>query len=151
MKKIKLLIAGMGIVLIFAACSSTKNIASVVDPVKSLTAPEGKALVYVVRPSKVGFLINFKVYCDNEFIGLTKGKTYIYAYIEPGQHIFMSQAENKDEVDIELEANKTYFLLQIPKMGLIKARNRIQVLDESAGRAELAKCKLAKGFVVPVR
>lgn len=97
----------------------------------------------------MGFLINFKVYCDNELIGLTKGKTYIYAYIEPGQHMFMSQAENKDELDIELEANKTYFLEQIPKMGIIKARNRIQVLTESAGRAALEKCKMAKGFVPP--
>lgn len=149
MKKIKFLLTSISIVLIFASCSSTKNLTTVVDPAKSLQAPEGKALIYVVRPSKVGFLINFKFYCDDEFIALTKGKTYIYTYVEPGQHTFMSKAENKEELEMVVEENKTYFLLQIPKMGIMKARNRLQVLSESEGRAALEKCKLPKGFVHP--
>lgn len=145
MKCIKIIL--VSVILILTSCSTQKNAINVDDPNKRLTAPENKALVYIVRPQTLGFLINFKVFCDGEFIGATKGKTYIYTVVEPGEHTFLSKAENKREIHLVLEANKTYFFEQLPRMGYgIKARNKFIQLEENEGRDKLQKCKLVKGF-----
>ena len=141
------------IIVIFAAviasCGSASKVSSTSEkPAESklIPAPEGKALVYFVRPKFVGTAINFKVYCDSTYIGFTKGVNYIYTIVEPGKHTLFSQAENKAELQMILEAGKTYFIEQIPQMGAIKARNKLVVLEDADGKAKLEKCKLSKGF-----
>jgi len=87
-----------GLIIIFAvilaSCSSTKKLATP-DPNKTLPAPADKALLYVLRPSSLGFAINFKVSVDDEFLGMTKGRNYIFTYLEPGKHTILSKAESK--------------------------------------------------------
>src|ERR1700740_3131638 len=43
---------------------------------KSLTPAEGKALVYILRPSGFGALIKMSVLCDSVHIGATKAGNY---------------------------------------------------------------------------
>ncbi|MBN2611823.1 MAG: DUF2846 domain-containing protein [Bacteroidales bacterium] len=113
---------------------------------KLIAVPEGKSLVYFVRPSFLGTAINFKVFCDDEYVGLTKGSNYIYTIVEPGKHTFLSQAENKEVLQMVTESGKVYFIEQIPQMGAIKARNKLVVLNEEEGNEKLNKCKLNKEF-----
>jgi hypothetical protein len=133
--------------VMLSACSSTKKM-SVPDPLKSLDAPEGKALLYIVRPNYVGAAINFKVSIDGEYIGLTKGKNYIYTYVAPGKHTILSKAENKEELDLLFEEGQTYYIEQVPKMGMIKARNKLIKLNVDEGVEKLNKCRLTKDYSI---
>ncbi len=134
----------LGAMLALTACSTAK----IEDPVedqrlRTQAPPEGMALVYFVRPSSLGAAIKMGVTCDGTAIGSTHGKRYIFSSVKPGKRVFVSSAENKDELVLVVEAGKTYFIEQQVKMGIIAARNRLERLEEAAGRQKLAKCKLS--------
>ena len=55
----------------------------------------------------------------------------------------MSRAENDATLEMEAEAGKTYFLRQKVKMGMIKARTKLEIMGDIDGKKALNKCKLA--------
>jgi len=112
--------------------------------VKQTIPPQGKALVYVVRPNRAGGIIKFKFHVDGKYIGTTRARQFLYSILNPGPHLFMSKAENRSEMQLNLEAGKTYFLKQKIKIGGLKARNELIQLNESEGREMLQKCKLGR-------
>jgi len=114
---------------------------------KALTAIDGKAIVYIVRPSSFALLIKMSVECDNVRIGSTKSKKYIYDVVNPGTHVFVSKAENEDTFEITLEANKIYYIKQEVKMGVLYAETKLALLTEEEGKKFLQKCKLSKDNV----
>lgn len=138
------------VVIIISACSSTKTVTKVeIDKYKNLTAPDGKSIVYFVRPSFVGAIISFKVSCNDSLIGSTIGKRYLFTVLNPGKYQFTSEAENTAELQIEVEANKVYYVEQKPKMGVILARNQLELLTQEEGKTKLAKCSLSTKFTPP--
>lgn len=100
--------------------------------------PEGKAMVYVVRPSPLGGLIRFNVFLDDQEavseMGWTRGSQYVYFNVTPGAHKIMSKAENWAETLIDVKAGEIAFLQQEPAMGIIMARNNLFKLDEVTGK-----------------
>lgn len=99
---------------------------------------EGKALVYVVRPSGMGGLIRFNVFVDDQEaaseMGYTRSSQYIYFHVTPGDHKIMSKAENWAEAKISAKAGDIIFIEQEPSMGVIMARNSIARIDELPGK-----------------
>jgi hypothetical protein len=149
MKKIVYFFKTAIIIIFLSACSSTSKVATTTpEPeTKAVALPEGKALVYIVRPKFMGSVINFKVTINGKYIGFTKGKSYIYSIVDPGKVNILSEAENTEELQLVTEANKKYYIEQIPQMGIIKARNKMEVItDPVQGEEKLAKCNLSKGF-----
>lgn len=128
---------------LISGCSTAKISDEDLMVVKNIKTDSSKALVYFVRPAFSGYAIKFHVTCDEKSIGSTNGKRFLFAYIEPGTHKFISKAENSAELFLKVEAGKTYFIEQKPKMGLLYTRNAIEVVDEVKGRKLLAKCKLS--------
>lgn len=100
-----------------------------------------KALVYVVRPANVGFAIKFWAFADDKFLGVTKGNNYTYAFVEPGERIFWSKAENVNAIKMNFQAGKTYYIQQRVRMGGIKARVKLELLGEAEGKKFLEECK----------
>lgn len=92
-------------------------------------APEGKAVVYFVRPSALGFAINFIYFDSATLIGRFNGPKYIRYECDPGKHIFWARSENKDFIDAEVEAGKIYFVEATPKMGAVKAGVKLEPVD----------------------
>ena len=113
---------------------------------KAMTVPEDKALVYVIRPSSLGFAVGMHFFCDNKKVGTTTGQRYFYMLLDPGRHQFMSKAENKSEQILNLKAGRTYYLEQQVKMGFLKARNNLELLSGQEGKEKLMKCHLIKEF-----
>jgi len=110
---------------------------------KAVVRPEieaDKALIYIVRPTSAGTAIRMWVFADDTVLGLTKGDTYASAYVEPGEHLFWSRAENVSALTATVEAGKTYYLKQNVRMGGLKARVKLEILDETEGHEMLAKC-----------
>jgi hypothetical protein len=114
-----------------------------VDP-KTLQPPADKALVYVVRPSRMAFGVKMKFFCDEQLIGKTRAKQFLYMLLDPGEHHFLSKSENKSKLDLTLEAGKTYYLQQKVRFGILFARTKLALIDEAHGRVALYKCKLPK-------
>ena len=92
-------------------------------------APADKAVVYFVRPSSFGALINFTYLDSTKIIGKFNGPKYIRYECEPGVHLFWARSENRDFVEAELEAGKIYFIEAIVKMGGIKAAVELAPVD----------------------
>ena len=123
------------------ACSSSRKIAYQPAPIPQAD----QALVYVLRPSSLGTIVKMDVYTDGTYWGSTHGKRYLFAYLKPGPHQFESRAENKAQLDLVLEGGKTYYLEQQVKMGLLKARNKLnRIFETSEAEKKLRKCKLVQ-------
>ena len=106
-----------------------------------LGAPEeGKALVYVVRPTSAGFAVNSFFLIDDAIAGINKGSSYFFTYVDPGKHVFWSKSENVDALELDVEAGRTYYIQQHVRVGGFRARTKLEVLEAAAGEKALAKC-----------
>lgn len=99
---------------------------------------QGKALVYVVRPSAVGALVRFNIFVDSKEdsaeVGYTRGGQYIYFGVTPGSHKIYSNAENWAEMTINAKAGEVIYLQQEPAFGIIMARNNIFKVEDHQGK-----------------
>lgn len=100
-----------------------------------------KALIYIMRPASYGQLSRTWAFVDDQFIGLNKGKTYFYAYVSPGRHLFWSAAENINSGYLSVEAGKTYYFKQGISPGLMKASVELLMAGEAQGKEWLKKLK----------
>lgn len=106
--------------------------------------PEPKAdqaSVYVVRPANVGRAIRIWAFADEQSLGMTKSNTYTHHYLDPGTYIFWAKAENVSAEELTVEAGKTYFLKQKVKVGVLKARVKVEFLSEDEGWKALEECE----------
>ena len=107
---------------------------------------EGKAIVYIVRPSSVGSLIRFNVFVDDKEpeseMGFTRGKQYIHFNLEPGDHQILSKAENWAEINVTANAGDIIYIQQDAQMGLIMARNSVIKIQDYEGKYHIKRLKL---------
>lgn len=107
------------------------------------TPPADKALVYVVRPTMMGSKIQTKLAVDGKWVGINRGNNYFFVTLDPGEHYLCSTAENRSVLKVTVEPGKTYYLQQKIRMGFMKATNRLEVIDDSEGKAALGKTHLS--------
>lgn len=81
----------------------------------------GNSVVYFVRESGLGLVINFSHFDNDKFIGKFDGVDYLRYECAPGEHVFWAKAENRDFITADLEPGKVYFVEVLPQMGMIKA------------------------------
>jgi hypothetical protein len=82
---------------------------------------EGKAMVYFIRSNSMGFLINFKYFDGEKYLGKFNYGKFLSYECEPGKHLFWSKSENVDFVEANLDADKIYIIDSEPQMGAFKA------------------------------
>jgi hypothetical protein len=104
-------------------------------------ATADKALVYILRPAFVGMAIKMWAFVDDQFIGVTHGKNYTYALVEPGEHVFWSKAENVSAFKMNVEAGKTYYLQQKVRPGGFRANVKFAEAEDSKVKKYLKKSK----------
>ncbi len=85
------------------------------------SVPEGKSVVYFMRPSGLGMAINFSYYDGDQIIGKFNGGKYLKYECDPGAHTFWARSENRSFLEAELEEGKMYVVEAVPMMGAIKA------------------------------
>jgi hypothetical protein len=105
--------------------------------------PPDMGLVYVVRPTMMGNKVQTKLGVGGRWLGVNRGNNYFYITLPPGEHYVCSQAENRHVITLTVEAGKTYYLQQRITMGFMKARTRLEVLDEEEGVKALARTHLS--------
>ena len=107
-------------ILVFMGCAGSS---SYMQPATTVLKPTSdKAVVYFMRPSGIGFAINFQIWDGERFIGLSQAKSYFAYQCDPGRHLFVGLAENKRGLEADLEAGKAYFAITQVRMGGWRAR-----------------------------
>jgi hypothetical protein len=106
-------------------------------------APPDKALVFVVRPTLWGNKIQTKLAVDGQWKGVNRGNNYFFFTLDPGEHHFCSDSENRSLLTLNVEAGKTYYLQQKIRVGFWKARNKLALLDEAEGKKGLSESHLS--------
>lgn len=106
--------------IMITGCAGSSPYMRTSTPVEELSS--GKARVYFMRPSGLGFAIHFQIWDRYRLIGLSQAKSYFTYECEPGKHLFIGRAENKRAVEADLEAGKSYYIITQVKMGAWKAR-----------------------------
>lgn len=108
---------------------------------------KGKALVYFTRTSEAGFLINFKFFDGDQYIGKINGEQYFVYECDPGIHSFWALSENMSMVYADLEADRMYFIDAIAKMGAFKANVELEVLDKSHKKYKKKRSKIVDAIL----
>ncbi|MFX0037607.1 MAG: hypothetical protein ACFE9I_18460 [Candidatus Hermodarchaeota archaeon] len=104
--------------------------------------PQDKALVYIICRQITGRLGTVVLECNGTYIATTEGKKFVYLILDPGLYTFVSKARNIESLQLHIEANKTYFILQkIITQGFMTL-TLLQLLNERMGRKKLKKCSL---------
>jgi hypothetical protein len=133
-----------GLVLIALCAGAGTSAAQPTEGQAGPTPAPNEAVVYFVRPANMGFAINFWAFVDQRPIGFTKGNQHVVAVVPAGEHIVWSRSGNVSALKMSLEAGQTYYLEQKVKMGGIRARVSLEVLDAEAGRKAVAETKPAE-------
>jgi len=92
-------------------------------------AKSDKATIVVVCPPlaarATGGGSQFKVHANGRVIAVNKMGTYSISYVDPGKYSLISQSENANGFDMDLEAGKTYYFIQET---VIRVFGRIQTM-----------------------
>ena len=114
-----------------------------VNPVWPVEIPEAKpdqGLVIFYRLSSFkGGAIRFNVNHATGSIGILGSGTFLYKYLDPGEHTFWSQVISKDAIKIKVEAGKTFYIQGKVKMGVYAGRPKFEKVKESKATEDLAK------------
>ena len=106
---------------------------------KEIEPPEGRALVYVLRTSRMGSAIYVWTFVDEELLGVTRGRAYAATDLAPGEYVLWSKAENVSATTLVVEAGETYYARQVVLPGFGKARTRIELLNTEEGLEALER------------
>ena len=66
----------------------------------------------MIRTAVVAIAVTFPTRDNGTLVGATSGPTYFCYFAEPGEHVIVSEADEKETARLSAEAGKTYFLKQ---------------------------------------
>jgi hypothetical protein len=88
-----------------------------------------KALVVVVCPPLAaryaGRGNQYKLHANDHVVAVNRWGTYSFAYLDPGKYKLVSQSENANGFDVDLEAGKDYYFLQNTFQGAWKGQTAL--------------------------
>lgn len=97
--------------------------------VRGVVPSQGKSALVIGRTTTFGGGVNIENYLDKKFIGTTKGRSFFVSSVEPGLHHVTARAENTETVLLNFEPDKTYYLLNAIRMGVIFARTKYYLMN----------------------
>ena len=142
MKKIVVSVLIAFAVMFLTGCAGSVKNMEVLAPSQVVTVPEkDKAMVIFMRPSSMGYAIQSSVFemqnLTPKLVGIVAAKKKVVYQVDAGEHLFMVVGESADFMSATLEANKTYYALVTPRMGMWKARFSLKpITKEQFGTTE---------------
>ena len=108
------------LLLFLSSCAGSSNY---MKPSASQVVPtQDKALVRFMRPSGMGFAINFNMLDGTKVIGNSVAKSQFDYLADPGHHLFVSISENKVFLEADLAPGKVYYVITRIYPGWMRAR-----------------------------
>jgi hypothetical protein len=91
-----------------------------------------KATIVVVCPPlaarDTGFWGEFKLHANGKVIAVNEMGTYSIAYVDPGKYSLISQSDDANGFEMDLEAGKTYYFIQETVIGAAFVTMRIHTM-----------------------
>ncbi len=132
------------LILLTSGCASVPMApASADSAAKQFQSIPDKANVYIYRNEGMGGAIKMGIYVDEQPVAQTAASTYVNLQLDPGPHTIRGHAENNSEVPLDAKGGELYFIWQEVKMGIMSARNKLQIVDAAQGKKGVQECKLA--------
>jgi hypothetical protein len=122
-RKIAIVTVMLSVFLMVMGCAGKSGYMVTATPVAG-PSPD-KALVYFMRPSGMGYAVNFQIWDSDHFVGLSQAKSYFVYECAPGTHLFIGIAENKVALKADLDAGKSYYVGTNVRVGWAKARMQL--------------------------
>ena len=98
----------------------------------------------IIRPSMLVAMANpLKIYNDDEKLGKIKNNRAMYILLEPGEY---SLGDKKNQIELEVEANKAYYIKVKLKVGLLGPSGTYEILDNDDGQELLDEVKKVEEF-----
>jgi len=151
MKKYMMLLAIASIAVLSGCASAPMASADHDNQAKLFTAKPGLSKIYIYRNESIGAAVKMDVILDGQLVGQTVAKSYFALKVSPGKHTINSKAENDSVLDVDIEVGKSCFVWQEVKMGFLFARNDLQRVDETVGKAGVLESKLLKSPPIKIR
>jgi hypothetical protein len=95
---------------------------------------EGKSVIYFMRTTSLGAIMNFRFFDGKKYLGKFKDKNYFRYECEPGKHLFWVKAENIDYLEANLLAGKVYIVESNSVMGAFSSGVKFNILDFNDSR-----------------
>jgi hypothetical protein len=134
----------VAIALGISACASVPMAPAQYDTAaKAFTPPPpDRAHVYVYRNEGFGASVKMDLKLDGQPAGTTVAKTFALLPMLPGQHRLTSEAENTSELMLSVRPGEILFVWQEVKMGVLYARNKLQLVPTQTGSKGVLECNL---------
>lgn len=120
------------IVLFFAIASTAK--------VQAYTQ-DSTATIYIMRPTVIGAAMKIPVSINGQDVGKLGSLKYIKYTVPAGAVSVKAKMENADEVEIQAEAGKMYYVKMAVVPGIITVRISLKELTFEESAPILSKCK----------
>ena len=134
----------VGAALLASGCASVPMGAPEQEKVlKTFAAKPGKAGIYIYRNETLGAAVTMDVFLNDQLLGQTAAKTFLYVEVDPGTYKVLGKSENDSIMMVIAEPGHNYFIWQEVKMGLLYARNEMKLVDEKTGQEGVLECSLA--------
>lgn len=128
---------------LLTGCASVKPAGPGQDAaVKRFEVPPTQSRIYIYRNEFLGTLVGLDLLVDGQAAGTTKGKTFVVADVEAGEHQLVSKGENTHTLTLTTRAGEPSFVWQEVKMGLLSAGSRLHSVDAATGRAGVLETQL---------
>jgi hypothetical protein len=111
---------------------------------KDLKPAPGKTMVYFLRPSNFGGGMKIEVTVDGKELGVTKMNTFLYSEMTPGKHVFETNGENNQKLDVDLKSDSTYYYNLRIYPGFWKGRCELDRISDIKFKEWIVECKLGK-------
>lgn len=108
----------------------------------SFSVQADKSRIYVFRDDNVVLNTPITVSIDGQEVGVTGNGTFVVATVEPGSHIVSAEAENTDELVIELGAGEIAFVEIGVSLGVVVNRASLSLVDPERGKAAVSTTRL---------
>jgi hypothetical protein len=110
--------------LLFAVtgCSASSQYMHEVKTPMPQARPDAATVIFM-RPSSYASALTTTIFDERgRFYGDSLPESYFAVSVEPGEHIFISWAENTGALRASLAAGRIYFVEVAPKVGVLSAR-----------------------------
>ena len=105
----------------------------------------GKALVYFYRPSQfLGFGggMTYDIHENDSTITPLCSGGYNYYYTTPGNKTYWAKTEARDEISLNVESGKTYFVKGKMGIGFIVGHPKLSQVDQETAMEEMKECRI---------
>lgn len=131
--------------LFATACASVPMHSKVEDQnAKQFKPSADKGKIYIYRNEMLGGITKIKLSLDGRSMGANAPKTFHVWEVEPGNHEVTCGAENSDNLKLNIEKGKIYYIWQEMKMGMVTAGCMLHNVTERKGQKGVLGCSLAK-------